>query len=228
MDREEASRLTGLWTVEFFVDGVSMGVDSSAPYTWSVNTNNLANGQHVYNVTSTSSGGSKSYSQITVTYNNQPISVSITSPANGATVSASDGNILLVLQSSEATFMAVGVTLAGNLRADATSSLAILMGTGATLTGMIERGSLEMVGDCTWTVTANSVLTELIDDAGIVGSHVTNIIGNGHNVHYDANLPANDYLGGYSYILVNGGLLTPGTVAGQEKRTWGSVKTEYR
>jgi hypothetical protein len=76
--------MTGM---ELKVDGVSKGAVASAPYTWNVNTNDLANGNHVYNVTSTSSGGVHSYAQISVTYNNQPISVSISGPANGATVS---------------------------------------------------------------------------------------------------------------------------------------------
>ncbi|HEY3420737.1 MAG TPA: Ig-like domain-containing protein [Methanomassiliicoccales archaeon] len=73
-----------LTNMELKVDGVSKGAVTAAPYTWSVNTNDLANGQHIYNVTSTSSLGSKSYRQISVTYNNQPIAVVISSPANGA------------------------------------------------------------------------------------------------------------------------------------------------
>ena len=39
-----------------------------------------------------------------------------------------------------------------------------------------------------WTVTENSVLTVLADPSGVYSLTITNIVGNGHNVHYDADL----------------------------------------
>jgi hypothetical protein len=65
----------------------------------------------------------------------------------------------------------------------------------------------------TWTLTANSCVTSLIDPTGISGANVTNIIGNGHSVPYDAALAANTYLNGQIYYLVNGGVLTPGQIS---------------
>jgi len=58
-------------------------------------------------------------------------------------------------------------------------------------------------------VTADSVLTGLIDVSGISGTSITNIIGNGHDVTYDAGLAANSALGGKTYTLVDGGHLLP-------------------
>jgi hypothetical protein len=45
--------------------------------------------------------------------------------------------------------------------------------------------------------------------AGVSGSTVTNIIGNGHTVTCRASLAANSWLGGLTRALVNGGQLTP-------------------
>jgi hypothetical protein len=60
-------------------------------------------------------------------------------------------------------------------------------------------------------VTANSVLTSLSESAGVSGTSINNIEGNGFTVTYDQSLSANSYLGGKTYTLVNGGTLAPGT-----------------
>ncbi len=146
----------------------------------------------------------------------------------GATVTTGTGNILRVIGSSTAVFTMQSVTLSGDLRADATSTLSVDLRDGSALTGMIVRAGLTLPPDCTWNVTGNSILTEFWDEGNISGQTVTNIVGNGHTVHYDANLLTNMYLDGQTYALVNGGILTPGPVAGIERRTWGSVKNEYR
>ena len=44
---------------------------------------------------------------------------------------------------------------------------------------------------------------------GISGTSITNLIGNGFNVYYDATLSANNAFGGKTYNLVNGGVLAP-------------------
>ena len=58
-----------------------------------------------------------------------------------------------------------------------------------------------------WTVTADSYLITLKDTAGISGTTITNIVGNGHAVRYSA--AANPQLGGKTYTLVGGGQLIP-------------------
>jgi hypothetical protein len=68
-----------------------------------------------------------------------------------------------------------------------------------------------------WTLTANSYLSSITNSAGISGTAVTNITGNGFNVYYNSSLSANSYLGGKIYTLVNGGYLLPaGTTAVNE------------
>ena len=72
---------------ELRVDGTLVATDTASPYSWSLNTASYANGQHTLNVTTTDNGGRKGYAQISVTVNNvaNP-TVTITSPASGATV----------------------------------------------------------------------------------------------------------------------------------------------
>ena len=60
-----------------------------------------------------------------------------------------------------------------------------------------------------WNVTANSTVTSLIDKSGISGTSITNIVGNGYTVTYNATLSANSYCGGLTYSLANGGSLIP-------------------
>ena len=137
--------------------------------------------------------------------------------SGGANVSAGTGNIMNVLSSSTASFTANGETLTGNFQADATSTLTATLQNGTSLTGSAQKTSITIDATSSWTVTGNSVMTAVIDPAGISGFTVTNIIGNGHNVHYDSGLTGNQYLDGLIYSLVNGGVLTPGSATGVEQ-----------
>jgi hypothetical protein len=107
-----------------------------------------------------------------------------------------------------------GQTLAGDMTADNISSIAAALQNGSALTGTIDAAhtaqavNLTLDGSSTWTVTANSYLTCLSDPDGISGTAITNIIGNGHTVYYDASeCPA---LGGKTYTLSGEGTLQPG------------------
>jgi hypothetical protein len=108
-----------------------------------------------------------------------------------------------------------GQVLTGNLVADSISPITATLQNGSSLTGAVnaentaEAVSLSLDATTKWTVTADSHLTVLTDAAGISGSTITNIIGNGHIVYYDAANSANSGLGGKTYSLVNGGQLTP-------------------
>lgn len=55
----------------------------------------------------------------------------------------------------------------------------------------------------------DSSLTTLSDAAGISGSTITNIVGNGHTVTYQSSLSGNSSLGGKTYTLSGGGQLVP-------------------
>lgn len=127
----------------------------------------------------------------------------------GATISASTGNVVNVVSSSTASFTADGEALAGNLIADSTSTIAATLQNQTTLTGIVQRAAMTIDSTSVWNVTGNSILTSLTDTSGISGLSVTNIIGNGYDVSYDASLAANKYLAGQTYSLVNGGRLMP-------------------
>ncbi|MGA2383710.1 MAG: hypothetical protein ABSG61_09785 [Gemmatimonadales bacterium] len=99
-------------------------------------------------------------------------------------------------------------TLMGNLVTDSYGSITVTLKNGSSLTGAINTAALTLDASSTWTVTANSALTSLTG-ATISGSSITNIVGNGYTVTYDASLAANSWLGGLAYSLPSGGQLIP-------------------
>lgn len=74
-----------------------------------------------------------------------------------------------------------------------------------TMSGAIHAGrpaksaSLTLDASRTWTVPADSHLASLVDAAGISGASLSNILGKGHTVYYDASNSANSALNGLSY-----------------------------
>jgi subtilisin family serine protease len=75
--------------VNFLVDGVSVNIDWSAPYSYSWNSKSVPNGTHTLTVEARDAAGNVGTSApITVTVDNDytPPAVAITSPANGASV----------------------------------------------------------------------------------------------------------------------------------------------
>lgn len=107
------------------------------------------------------------------------------------------------------TFIADDEMLVGNLVTDDISSMNATLQNGSTLMGSIRSAALTLDGTSSWNVTGDSTLTSLSDPAGISGTSVTNIVGNGHTVTYDESLAANSALGGKSYTLAGGGTLVP-------------------
>jgi hypothetical protein len=108
---------------------------------------------------------------------------------------------------------AEGQTLVGDMTADDISSITATLQNGSALTGAINAAhtaqvvNLTLDGSSTWTVTADSYLTCLSDPDGISGTAMSNIIGNGHAVYYDASAcPA---LGGQTFTLNGEGTLQP-------------------
>jgi hypothetical protein len=82
----------GVASVEFFVDGTSIAKDTSSPYSAPWDTTQAAQGAHTLKVTATDTSANTADSTLTVTVDNAakdtlPPVVSITSPADGATVS---------------------------------------------------------------------------------------------------------------------------------------------
>ncbi len=103
--------------------------------------------------------------------------------------------------------------LSGSISADKLSSVDLTLKNESTLksainpTNTAREVNLTLDASSTWNVTANSYLTCINDPQGIVGDEVTNIKGNGYTVFYDSN--ACPTLGGKTYMLAEGGTLTP-------------------
>jgi hypothetical protein len=90
-----ASDNVGVAGVQFQLDGANLGAeDTTAPYSTSWNSTTVANGAHTLSAIARDAAGNKSTATVTVTVNNPvpdttPPTVSIASPATGATVSGS-------------------------------------------------------------------------------------------------------------------------------------------
>jgi hypothetical protein len=112
-----------------------------------------------------------------------------------------------------ATINADDQVLKGSVVADKISTAVVNLEDGSELTGAVNAANtaagatLRLEGPSLWTVTADSYLTVLQDSAGISGNTVTNIVGNGHTVHYVAK--DNPGLGDRTYSLADGGELVP-------------------
>ncbi len=106
-----------------------------------------------------------------------------------------------------------GQTLTGSMTADKISSISVSLQNGSALTGSINADNtakavnLTLDATSTWNVTADSYLTCLNDTAGISGTTIANITGNGHTVYYQAS--ACSALNGQTYALNGGGSLKP-------------------
>ena len=101
----------------------------------------------------------------------------------------------------------------GNIEVDEISTINAALRNGSSLKGAIDANGkgkeikLALDKSSTWEVTGDSYLTCLEDKAGISGSVVSNIIGNGFTVYYDK--AASPALGGKTYTLAKGGKLIP-------------------
>src|SRR5437773_1635963 len=85
-----ASDNVGVVGVQFRLDGANLGAeDTTAPYAVSWNTTTATNGSHTLTVVARDAAGNTATSSaVTVTVDNSPPAVSITFPADGATVSS--------------------------------------------------------------------------------------------------------------------------------------------
>ncbi len=80
---------SGVTQVQFFVDGVSLGTDTAAPYSAAWNTTSTIDGVHALTAQASDGAGNSGVStSVNVTVDNTGPAVNITSPAGGSTVSA--------------------------------------------------------------------------------------------------------------------------------------------
>jgi hypothetical protein len=111
-----------------------------------------------------------------------------------------------------ASLVAAGQKLTGSVIVDKISTATVKLTTGSAWTGAIDTAhtaksaAVSLDNTSTWTMTATSHVTSLTG-LKVSGSRVTNIIGNGHIVYYDASSDSD--LAGKTYTLTGGGTLQP-------------------
>ena len=104
-------------------------------------------------------------------------------------------------------------TLNGNITCDNISTITLTLQNSSILKGTINNSNtgksvaLTLDENSIWNVTGTSYLTSLTDAA----STLSNIKDNGNTIYYDASASANQWLKGQTYILIDGGKLTPVT-----------------
>jgi hypothetical protein len=99
--------------------------------------------------------------------------------------------------------------LAGDITVDKVSSAKVDLKNHSVLGGAAQNAALALDATSEWNVAADSALTSLTDKDCVSGDTITNIHGNGHTVRYQADLAANQWLGGKTWKLADGGTLSP-------------------
>ncbi|HUA63009.1 MAG TPA: hypothetical protein VML19_29910 [Verrucomicrobiae bacterium] len=157
--------------------------------------------------TVTVTGGSlKSTSGDVIYGTGEPLTVSL---SGGTTVTAASGNLVNAATSGVITLNLSGETVSGALVADSTSTITANLQNQTAWSGAATNAAVTLDATSSWNVTSNSTVTTLSDSAGISGTSITNISGNGYIVYYNGSLSGNSYLGGKTYTLANGGYLAP-------------------
>jgi hypothetical protein len=165
----------------------------------------MTGGSYIWSSASASAAAFYVYNQ-TATINLN--GVTITNPSTSALLTAASGSV-----GSQVTINAVGQTLSGNLVADTSSMVTLSLASSSTLSGAVNHANtasgitVTLDATSTWTLTADSYVTVLNDTAGISGTAIANIVGNGHNLYYQSS--SNAGLGGATYTLSGGGSLIP-------------------
>jgi hypothetical protein len=125
---------------------------------------------------------------------------------DGATGSHANRLLIRVADGGRLAFSASGGALSGDVVSHGATALALR--NGAALTGAINGAALDLDSSSTWSVSGTSTLTALTG-ATVSDGTVPAITGNGHDVYYDPDFAANDWLGGAAYPLTGGGTLRP-------------------
>ncbi len=110
------------------------------------------------------------------------------------------GNVTLIAENQD---------LSGSLIADEVSSVHLSLTKDSSLSGRVQSGSISLDETSNWNVTGDSDLTFVTLSTTSTDDLPAHIIGNGFTVTYDATLPENQYLGGETIPLKNGGHLVP-------------------
>jgi len=118
------------------------------------------------------------------------------------------GDLLSATSASTAVLNADQEQLSGDVVADSTSTATVNLAQHSLWSGTADSAALSLSGGSVWIVTGDSSLTTVSGEQ-IHGDTVLGIIGNGHDVTYDAALSANSALDGKTFELAGGGELIP-------------------
>jgi len=106
------------------------------------------------------------------------------------------------------TVLADGVNLSGTSQyQNAAVPVSLSLTNGSTFKGQMSGAALTLDATSSWTLTGSDSLGALSDAAGVSGTTLTNVVGNGNNATYDS--AKSPLMGGKTYSLVGGGSLTP-------------------
>lgn len=105
----------------------------------------------------------------------------------------------------------VGQTLNGELKCDSKSKVKLVLSEGSRFTGSVDSedsayySKIYISGDSRWELTEDSYTSSIVNEQ----EDCSNIESNGHNIYYDSDRLANEWLGGKTISLKGGGVLTP-------------------
>lgn len=105
----------------------------------------------------------------------------------------------------------VGQTFNGSINCDLNSKVKLVLSEGSRLTGAVNPGDsayyskVYISDDSEWELTADSYTSSIVNEL----EDCSNIESNGHNIYYDSENLANEWLAGRTISLKGGGVLAP-------------------
>jgi acid phosphatase len=206
-------------SVQFKVDGANSGAAvTTAPFSFSLNTTTLTNGSHsLAAVASNSSAQTATSATVTITVNNTSApSISITSPASGATVSGTVAVSTSV--SSNTTSVQFKVDGANSGAADTAAPFSLSLNTKTLSNGS---HSLTATASNSAAQTTTSAAVAIIVNNPVLGIVTTSFANGTVQVSYSASLQASGGTAPYTWSVLSGQLPTgllltssTGTIAG--------------
>ncbi|MEI6796309.1 MAG: Ig-like domain-containing protein, partial [Methanomassiliicoccales archaeon] len=100
-------------SVEFKVDSTIIGTDTTAPYSFILNTNTLSKGTHTLTITATDANAKTGTASRSFTVNNDPTTVSFMTPSNGGGVSGTVSVSASATAASGRTIQSVSLSIDG-------------------------------------------------------------------------------------------------------------------
>lgn len=127
------------------------------------------------------------------------------------TLNAGTGYLIYAISAASVNATLKNERLTGNVYADVSSTVGVSLENNTLLNAIITNAAIKLDTTSNWSVNGHSHIATLTDLSGVNTTSLTvsNIIGNGNNVYYNASLSGNSWLSGKTYSLINGGCLLP-------------------